>query len=239
MSNQWPPPGQFGPGQPYGGDPYGAPGVPPSMPYPQYPQPQYPQPQYPQYPQPAGYGMPMPAGPSGPSGVTAIIAAVLSLLGAVSTAFQAFSSWYGVATLSALSGSYASDMKSGLIGLTSAMAVVQTIVAIALLTGGVLLILGRSVGRWIVMGSCTVVVLSNVVALFASLTILKRLDSALGSYSDSMQGLAGLSVMSAAVPIVFALVTGVLAALNSTQQWCQWKSGRTTPAGYPGYPQQY
>ena len=244
MSNQWPPPGQFGPGQPYGGDPYGAPGVPPSMPYPQYPQPQYPQPQYPQsqYPQPAGYGMPMPAGPSGPSGVTAIIAAVLSLLGAVSTAFQAFSSWYVVATLSSLPGSYASDTRSELMGLTSAMAVVQTIVAIALLTGGVLLVLGRSVGRWIVMGGCTVVVLSNVVGLFASLTILKRLDSALGSYSDSVEGLAGLSVMSAAVPIVFALVTGVLAALNSTQQWCQWKSGRTTPAapvGYPGYPQQY
>ncbi len=250
MSNQWPPgqygPGQFGPGQPpgqpYGANPYGTPAGPPNVPYPQYPQQQYPQQQY---PQPAGYGMPMPpgpAGPAGPSGVTAIIAAVLSLLGAVSTAFQAFSSWYAVATLGALTSSYASDARSSLMGLSTAMAVVQTIVAIALLVGGVLLILGRGVGRWIVVGSCTAVVLANVIAVFASLTLIKRLDSALGGYSDSLQSMAGLSVMSAAVPIIFALVTGVLAVLNSTAQWCRWKSGQSAPAapvGYPGYPQQY
>ncbi|CAM5729395.1 hypothetical protein MAUB1S_02263 [Mycolicibacterium aubagnense] len=236
MSDQWPPPGQFGPGQPYGANPYGAPGVPPNTPYPQYPQ-QYPQPQY---VQPAGYGMPTP-GPAGPSGVTAIIAAVLSLLGAVSTAFQAFSSWYVVATLSTLSDSFsrASDARSGLMGLSTAMAVVQTIVAVALLVGGVLLILGRSVGRWIVMASCTVVVLSNVVGLFASLTILKRLGTALGGGYEGMQQMAGMSVMSAAVPIVFALATGVLAALNSTQQWCRWKSAQSAPAAYPGYPPTY
>ncbi|RUP30000.1 MAG: hypothetical protein EKK51_18380 [Mycolicibacterium sp.] len=237
MADQWPPPGQFGPGQPYGGNPYGVPGVPPGMPYPQYPQPQYQQ-----YPQPVGYGMPMP-GPAGPSGVTAIIAAVLSLLGAVSTGFQAFSSWYVVATLSSLPDSYSSvsETRSGLMGLSTGMAVVQTILAIALLTGGVLLVIGRSVGRWVVIGSCAVVVLSNVVALFASLTILKRLDTALGGY-EGMRGLAGLSVMSAAVPIVFALVTGVLAALNSTRDWCQWKTGQAAPAApvaYPGYPQPY
>jgi hypothetical protein len=240
MSNQWPPgqyePGQFGAGQPYGGNPnpYGVPGVPPNPPYPQYPQAQY--------AQPAGYGMPMPAGPSGPSGVTAIIAAVLSMLGAVSTAFQAFSSWYAVATLSSLTGSYASDTRSELMGLTAGMAVVQTIVAIVLLTGGVLLVLGRAVGRWIVIGGCSVVVLSNLVGLFASLTILKSLDTTLGGYSQSTQGLAGLSVMSAAVPIVFALVTGVLAALNSTQEWCRWKSAKpvlAAPVGYPGYPPPY
>jgi hypothetical protein len=184
----------------------------------------------------------MPAGPGGPSGVTAIIAAVLSMLGAVSTAFQAFSSWYAVATLGALTSSYASDAKSSLIGLSTGMAIVQTVVAIALLIGGVLLVLGRGVGRWVVIGGCTVVVLSNVVGLFASLTILKRLDSALGGSYEGMQGMAGLSVMSAAVPIVFALATGVLAALSSTQQWCRWKSGQSAPAapvGYPGYPQQY
>lgn len=242
MSNQWPPgqygPGQFGPGQPpgqpYGPNPYGAPGVPPNVPYPQYPQPQY-QP-------PAGYGAPMPAGPSGPSGVTAIIAAVLSMLGAVSTAFQAFSSWYAVATLGALVGSYASDTRSELMGLTTGMAIVQTIVAIVLLVGGVLLVLGRAVGRWIVIGGCTVVVLSNVVGLFASLTILKSIDSTLGGSYGGMQSMAGLSVLSAAIPIVFALATGVLAALNSTQQWCRWKSGQSAPVapvGYPGYPQQY
>lgn len=240
MSNQWPPgqygPGQFGAGQSYGGNPnpYGVPGVPPNPAYPQYPQPQY--------PQPAGYGMPMPVGPSGPSGVTAIIAAVLSMLGAVSTAFQAFSSWYAVATLSSLTSSYASDTRSELMGLTTGMAVVQTIVAIVLLTGGVLLVLGRAVGRWIVIGGCTVVVLSNLVGLFASLTILKSLDATVGGYGRSMQGLAGLSVMSAAVPIVFALVTGVLAALNSTQEWCRWKSAKpalVAPVGYPGYPQPY
>ncbi len=242
MSNQWPPgqygPGQFGPGQPPGQpygppNPYGAPGVPPNVPYPQYPQPQY--------PQPAGYGAPLP-GPSGPSGVTAIIAAVLSMLGAVSTAFQAFSSWYVVATLGELSGSYDSDARSGLMSLTSGMAVVQTIVAIALLVGGVLLVLGRGVGRWIVMGGCTVVVLSNLIGLFAALTILKRLDTTLGGGYQGMQSMAGLSVLSAAIPIVFALATGVLAALNSTQQWCRWKSAQSAPVapvGYPGYPQQY
>src|SRR6185312_6317357 len=129
-----------------------------------------------------------------------------------------------------------------LIGLSTGMAIVQTVVAIALLIGGVLLVLGRGVGRWVVIGGCTVVVLSNVVGLFASLTILKRLDSALGGSYEGMQGMAGLSVMSAAVPIVFALATGVLAALSSTQQWCRWKSGQSAPAapvGYPGYPQQY
>lgn len=241
MADQWPPPGQFGPGQPYGGNPYGVPGVP----YPQNPQPQYPPSQYPQpqYLQPAGYGMPVSAGPSGPSAVTAIIAAVLSLLGAVSTGFQAFSSWYVVATLSSVSDSYStpSETRSGLLGLGAGMAVVQTIVAITLLTGGVLLVIGRSVGRWIVAGSCAAVVLANVVALFASLTILKRLDTALGGY-EGMQGLAGLSLMTAAVPIVFALVTGVLAALNSTRDWCRWKSGQAAPAApvaYPGYPQPY
>ena len=241
MADQWPPPGQFGPGQPYGGNPYGVPGVP----YPQYPQPQYPPSQYPQpqYLQPAGYGMPMSAGPPGPSAVTAIIAAVLSLLGAVSTGFQAFSSWYVVATLSSVSDSYStpSETRSGLLGLGTGMAVVQTIVAITLLTGGVLLVIGRSAGRWIVVGSCAAVVLANVVALFASLTILKRLDTALGGY-EGMQGLAGLSLMTAAVPIVFALVTGVLAALNSTRDWCRWKSGQAAPAApvaYPGYPQPY
>ncbi|UCZ59763.1 hypothetical protein [Mycolicibacterium phocaicum] len=242
MSNQWPPgqfgPGQFGPGQPpgqpYGPNPYGAPGVPPSVPYPQYPQQQY--------PQPMGYGAPPPTGPSGPSGVTAIIAAVLSMLGAVSTAFQAFSSWYAVATLGALTSSYASEAKSSLMGLTSGLAVVQTIVAIVLLVGGVLLVLGRGVGRWIVIGGCTVVVLSNVIALFASLTILKSIDSTLGGSYDGMQAMAGLSVMSAAIPIVFALATGVLAALNSTQAWCRWKSGQSAPVapvGYPGYPPQF
>ncbi|WP_409430374.1 hypothetical protein ACJEIK_23625 [Mycobacterium sp. SMC-16] len=244
MSNQWPPgqfgPGQFGPGQPpgqpYGPNPYGAAGVPPSVPYPQYPQPQ------PQYPQPMGYGAPPPAAPSGPSGVTAIIAAVLSMLGALSTAFQAFSSWYAVATLGALIGSYASDTRSELMGLTTGMAIVQTIVAIVLLTGGVLLVLGRAVGRWIVIGGCTAVVLANVVGLFASLTILKSIDSTLGGSYDGMQAMAGLSVMSAAIPIVFALATGVLAALNSTQAWCRWKSGQSAPVGpvgYPGYPPQY
>ena len=244
MSNQWPPgqfgPGPFGPGQPpgqpYGPNPYGAPGVPPSVPYPQYPQPQ------PQYPQPMGYGAPPPAAPSGPSGVTAIIAAVLSMLGALSTAFQAFSSWYAVATLGALIGSYASDTRSELMGLTTGMAIVQTIVAIVLLTGGVLLVLGRAVGRWIVIGGCTAVVLANVVGLFASLTILKSIDSTLGGSYDGMQAMAGLSVMSAAVPIVFALATGVLAALNSTQAWCRWKSGQSAPVGpvgYPGYPPQF
>ncbi|OBJ37828.1 hypothetical protein A5630_03870 [Mycolicibacterium mucogenicum] len=208
--------------------------MPPNVPYPQYPQPQY--------PQPAGYGAPMPAGPAGPSGVTAIIAAVLSMLGAVSTAFQAFSSWYAVATLGELTSSYASEVKSSLMSLTTGMAFVQTVVAIALLVGGVLLILGRGVGRWVVIGGCTAVVLANVIGLFASLTILKRLDSTLGGSYDGMQSMAGLSVMSAAVPIVFALATGVLAALNSTQQWCRWKSGQAAPAapvGYPGYPPQY
>jgi len=208
--------------------------VPPNAPYPQYPQPQY--------PQPAGYGMPTPPGPAGPSGVTAIIAAVLSILGALSTAFQAFSSWYAVATIGALTSSYASDTKSSLMGLSSGMAVVQTVVAIALLVGGVLLVLGRGVGRWVVIGGCTAVVLANVIGLFASLTILKRLDSTLGGSYEGMQSMAGLSVMSAAVPIVFALVTGVLAALGSTQQWCRWKSAQSAPAapvGYPGYPPQY
>ncbi|SHV92438.1 Uncharacterised protein [Mycobacteroides abscessus subsp. abscessus] len=235
MSDQWPPPGPFGPGQPYGGNPYGVPGVPPGMPYPQYPQPQY--------PQPVGYGMPMPAAPAGPSNVTAIIAAVLSLLGAVSTGFQAFSSWYVVATLSSLPDSFGSrsEARSGLLGLSTGMAVVQTIVAVALLAGGVLLIMGRSVGRWIVVGSCVVVVLSNVVGMFAALTIFKRLETALGGY-EGMQGIAGLSMMSAAVPIMFALVTGVLAALNSTRDWCRWKTGQAAPAApiaYPGYPQPY
>jgi hypothetical protein len=171
--------------------------------------------------------------------VTAIIAAVLSMLGAVSSAFQAFSSWYAVATLGALVGSYAGDTRSELMGLTTGMAVVQTIVAIALLVGGVLLVLGRGVGRWIVMGGCTVVVLSNVIGLFAALTILKRVDTTFGGGYEGMQGMAGLSVMSAAIPIVFALATGVLAALNSTQQWCRWKSAQSAPVGYPGYPQPY
>ncbi|KAB7755883.1 hypothetical protein [Mycolicibacterium mucogenicum] len=183
----------------------------------------------------------MPAGPAGPSGVTAIIAAVLSMLGAVSTAFQAFSSWYAVATLGALTSSYASEVKSSLMSLTTGMAFVQTVVAIALLVGGVLLILGRGVGRWIVMGGCTVVVLSNVIGVFAALTILKRLDTTLGGY-EGLPGMAGVSVLSAAIPIVFAVATGVLAALNSTQQWCRWKSGQAAPVaptGYPGYPPQY
>ncbi|WGI33766.1 hypothetical protein QDT91_05205 [Mycolicibacterium aubagnense] len=63
MSDQWPPPGPFGPGQPYGANPYGAPGVPPNMPYPQYPQ-QYPQPQY---PQPGGTACPRPDRPAPPA----------------------------------------------------------------------------------------------------------------------------------------------------------------------------
>ncbi|MDR3663798.1 MAG: hypothetical protein P4L86_25995 [Mycobacterium sp.] len=226
MSDQWPnqwQPGQFGPGDPYGGNPYGAPGLPPGTPYQQYPQ-------------PAGYGVPM---PSAPSSTTAIIAAVLSLLGALATGSQAVTGWAFLGAMNTVNVKIPDESpSSGVLAIMTVSATVLTLVAVALLVGGVLLLMGRLAGRMVVIASCAAVVLISLVNLVVTLALINRLNDTVGSeYASVTHSYTGISVVAGLVPMLFAIGTAVLAANRSTREWCQWKSATAAPAGYPGYAQ--
>ena len=224
MSAPWQP-GHFGPGQPLN----------------------TPAPQYPVF---VATSEPGPPESTTPSGATAIIAAVLSLLGFVAMVAQAILNWHLVSVWGAPPVDAANDFDVSsdspehyLVSFYIAMGIVQAIAAVTLLTGGALLIMGRSVGRWIVIASCAVVVLASAIGLIYALAVLSDLDSALHArYSYSLRGARLTSTLLTVVPMTFALITGVLAALKSTAAWCRFKEAKAqtaAPVSYPGYPQPY
>jgi hypothetical protein len=237
MANQYPP----GPGYPYGGNPYG--GMPPNVPYPQQP-----------YGFQPGYGAPV----FSPPGGTAITAAVLSILGALSTFIGACVAWYAVSELTSMSeqryGGGDSPL-SGWIGVTTVVAVGDTVVAVVLLVGGVLLLRRSLAGRMTVIVGCAAVIVICVISFLAVLAMTGALHAKLGSeYSSAMGTMMGMSAVRTLGPILFAGATMVLALLKQTKEWCEYKPppvgmvgpggypgpvGPAGPGGYPGYPPQY
>jgi hypothetical protein len=218
MSAPWQP-GHFGPGQPLNA----------------------PAPEYPVF---VASSEPGPPQSTTPSGATAIIAAVLSLLGCVAMVAQAVLSWYLVSVWGATPIDGSSDSPQHyLVPFDIAMGVVQAIVAATLLTGGALLITGRSSGRWIVIASCAATVLANAIGLIYVYTVLNDLDVTFYErYRYSLRSVRLSSTLLTVVPMTFALITGVLAALKSTAAWCRFKHDNAQVAShgsYPGYPQPY
>ncbi len=219
MSAPWQP-GHFGPGQPL------------NMPAPEYP---------------VFVASSSDSGPpesAAPSGATAIIAAVLSLLGCVAMVAQSILNWHLVSVWGATPIDGTNDSPQHyLVSFDIAMGVVQAITAVTLLTGGALLIMGRSAGRWIVIGSCAAVLLANAIGLVYVLTVLDELDGTLHDrYSHSLGAARLSSTLLTLVPMSFALITGLLAVLKSTAAWCRFKSDRAqvaSRANSSGYPQPY
>lgn len=195
------------PVDPYRGQPQF--GQPPQYGQPQYGQPQYGHPLYgqPQYGQPR-YGYPMPGygqRSAAASGVTAIVSSVLAILGAawgllviISTADALFDN------ARYLSGSYYAwivvDLLFGIVG-TALLA-----------TGAVMVLRRKALGRWLIVGECTVGVLVSVVNVVVSAVSLSSRYS--GPAIHITPTLVSLTVL------VFPVATAILALVPATGAWC-------------------
>lgn len=217
---------------PYGPYGHGFPGQQPGPPQaPGYPPPQFnypPQQGYPQqgYPPQAGYpgGYPYqpPQSPK-PSGATAIVAIVLAGLGGVANFFGGLVMAFALAAIRAdATTSSSSAVSDGAWAPLVMVTMLNVVCGVLLLTGTVMLLLRKMVGRWLVVTGWAVTMLSTVV----SFTLV---PSNIGEYEYDRG--AGPD----AVGLVFAIATVVLVLLPSTAAWIQAKRNPPAPQYYPPY----
>ncbi|SFP38101.1 hypothetical protein SAMN05421810_102415 [Amycolatopsis arida] len=213
---------------------------------------------YPQYPAPSGFppapGQIDPARP--PSGGTAITAGVLAVLGGLFAIYSAISSFTIVSVMKSLLAEEAitPEQRRSLetavpdwaqtYGVVSGVA--QLVVVALLITGGVLLFVKKSPGRWLVVAGCAAVIVLNIASVVVGSTLAADVTSALPGTSSQDAELAsdiaiGFTVIFAIITSVPAIATLILAAVPATGRWCaygrQAAGGPTQPAQPPGYPQ--
>lgn len=199
---------------------------------------------YPQGPMQSGYPAPPVYAnvPSAPSGGTAITAGVLAILGGLVAAFGAIGAFAATAVvataddqLSELSSQYGSP-STGLPdwfgGYLIGSGIVNLVVAGLLVVGAIMLFIKKSVGRFLVIAGCALVIVARVVELIATSSLAEDLPG------DSL----GMGAALSALVLVFPIATLVLAAIPPTARWC---AQATAPAAaYPqaggyGPPQQF
>lgn len=177
-------------GPPPGQHPLGTPGgYPAPTPYGQRP------PSYP--PQPGPY-------PPKPSGSTAITAAILSFLGAATHSLRAMGVAEGVAQ-------QWSDVAGGAGGgLFAILALVMVADVVGLVVGGIMLLRHQLAGRIVIVVSCAVVIVLQIIIFAYAATALHSYGLLGGFYGGS-----GLLVHA-----VMAGVTIALALASPTRRWC-------------------
>lgn len=212
--------------------PYGQPPQQPGYPAPApYPSPGYPAPNpaYPAagYPAPGGYGY-----RAAPGGGTGITAGILALLGAVSSAGLALSMFFLAAATSesaltsgavlatgarrrssssSSSSGSGTDIDIDFEGVGIIWGIAYIVLALLLLTGGIMLLRRSNTGRIMVIVGCAAFVIVSVFAL-------------------------GLSMFFAGA---FAILTLVLAAIGSTKRWIDAARMPAMAGGYGPAPYGY
>lgn len=205
---------------PYGqGHPGQQPGHPQQPAYPP-PPPGYPQQGYPpQAAYPGGYPYPPPQ-PASPSSATAIIAIVLAGLGGVANFFGGLLMAFSLAAIMAdATASSSSAVSDGAWTWLVMVTMLNIVCGVLLLTGTVLLLLRKMVGRWLVAAGCGVTVLSTLVSLALVPAKIGDYEYDRGAGPDS-------------VGLLFAITTAVLVLLPSTAAWIQAKRNPPAPPYY-------
>ncbi|QKT06100.1 hypothetical protein HUN08_02010 [Gordonia sp. X0973] len=189
----------------YGAPQYGAiPGV--TAPYPGGVPPQYGQFGDPAYA--VAYGPHTPE----PNGATGIIAGILSLLGGAAQLLGVIGAIGVLALLSSVKG--AADLLPGWYSAVMiVIIVVDLVLGVALVTGGVGLLMRRLWARIVVAAACVLALIGSIAGLVVT--------NAIYDASPALSTNRGTEIVSGIGGLIFPIVTLTLALLPATKIWCE------------------
>lgn len=210
---------------------------------------------YPDYPSSGGPPYPqMPPGQGGavpkPGGGTAITAGVLAVLGGLFMALASFVTFTLMDIIKETTAAAGIEQKhverfdellpDWFEGYTTVSGLGYALAAVLLLLGAVLLFTRSSVGRWMVVGGCVVVIGIAIAGFFVFPALVEEMTQAYEqrfgrplTEVDPGFGAFGSTVFVILIP---AVITLVLAVLPATGRWIAAKNPPPQP-GPPGYQQ--
>lgn len=185
---------------------------------------------YPGYPAPNGYA---PYGNTRPpGGGTAITAGILALLGCVVGIVGLISGVVAVVNFHDYNDVFNDSVYSGFEYETFLYARLACLVILAPLLGigGVMLLMRRRTGRSMVIIGCLVAIVLSIGSLVTN-------GALLGSIGALDGRTAGVSLIGAAIGLIFPVTTLILAAVGATVRWIDARATTSAPAyGYPPNP---